>query len=738
MSDTAVKERRKTSNRALDIFVVLFCLSGAIASLYYFYRDIYATFRALNTIPAGTVTVKYNTVQRRIADRVVWDRLFAQSPVYSGDLVRIAQLSGATLNIDENNIELGENTLIRIQKDAGPLQIEFSYGNINIVSGAYGGAVLLSIGSQTVQVAPGGGINAFSGDDGLVLRVTEGAAQVIRDGQVRDVSAGEIVVQNADGSEVRRPMAAVIHPKPNANFLKTDSRPLNVEFRWARINLQPQELIRLEIAEDKNFKRITQTIGNLDSRGTASVNAGLWHWRLLHEDTVLASGRMNVTEASAPALLAPTADGSSQIPVKFAGQEVQFRWAEVPDAAYYNLQIAKSPEFIAPEIDLQVQTTNYVNSDINAGTWYWRVMPVFSKAYEGEANFSKTSSFRVQSDAVTISQVLSENNSGAGAMNEAVQEQSAPAGIEVKKEESPEEAFLALREQTRQIWQEQQARQEQRAQQEQQTQIRQSSQTQTRQTDQVPPASQQQPQQQERQESRTQQNQQQALRLTLLSPEQNVIIPGLTAIRRPTVFRWDTNEDIVFSRFVLSRRANPVSGRPEIDIQNPGRTVSVPGLAEGVWYWTVEGRSRDGRPVTAVSPRQIRIQPIPLLPAPGNRLPKDGYTIGEEELRNNQSIDFSWSPVAGANSYILTILKDSFLRKQQVFQTEPLSELTYTFNNFTVFEDSGTFYWQVEAVSYSGSGIIEQRGTPGENSFTLDVPRPGRVRTRSTGVLYGR
>jgi hypothetical protein len=703
MSNTTSKERRKTSNKALDIFVVLFCLSGAVASLYYFYQDIYATFRSLNILPAGSVTVKYNTVQRRLADRAVWDRLFAQSPVYSGDLVRIARLSGATLNIDESSIELGENTLIRIQKDADSLQIDFSYGNIYLSSEADGRVVSLSIGNQIVQVAPGAGINALSGDEGLVLRVTKGAAQIIRDGQIIDLPAGEIIVQDADGGEVRRSMVVVIHPKPNANFLKTEAMPLNVEFRWAKINMQSQDEIRLEIAEDKNFRRIIQSVETPNSGATAFVNAGLWHWRLLNENNSLAEGRMNVTEAAAPTLLAPTAGGSSQIPVKTAGQEVQFRWAEVPDAAYYKLQISKSQAFLNPEIDLQVQVTNYVTSDIGIGTWYWRVLPVFSNAYEGEARFSQVSSFQVQPVIVEAAPALDENIYTASV-----------------EEKPPEEDYLALLERTRQIWQEQQEP------------LRQISQEQTQRAIQVSPDPQPQPQPQ------TRQTQQQPLRLTLISPQQNVIIPGLTALRQPTVFRWDTNEDMEFSRFVLSRRANPASGRPEVDIENPGRAVSVPRLAEGVWYWTVEGRSRDGRPVTAASPRQIRVQPIPLLPAPRNRLPEAGFSIGAEELRQKENIVFSWSGVEGANSYILSILKDGFPRRQQIFQTDPIRELTYTFGNYNLFNDSGTFYWQVEAVYYGRDGMLEQRGTPGENKFIFDVPRPGRVRTRTTGILYGR
>jgi len=730
MGDTAGKERRKTSNIALDIFVVLLCLSGAVASLYYFYLDIYATFRSLNVVPAGTVTVKYNTVQRRLADRAVWDRLFEQSSVYSGDLVRIARLSGATLNIDENSIELGENTLIRIQKDEGPLQIEFSYGNINVSSGKDSGMILLSIGNQVVQVQPGAEINALSGNDGLVLRVTEGAAQVIRDGRITDVSAGGIVVRDTEGNEVRQPMAAVVHPKPNAVLLKTEATPLAVEFKWARMNMQSHDLLRLEVAEDKNFRRIIRTVDNLDSSAAVPLNAGLWHWRLLLGSNMLTSGRMSVVEAVAPTLLAPMVGGSAQVPVRYAGQEVQFRWAEVPDASYYLLNVSRTPEFNASEINVQVQTTSYVNSNIEAGTWYWRVQPVFSSSYEGTARFSQVSSFQVQPSSIASAPTpaINENNSAVNVPSEIVQAQAA-----AEEEKKLEDTFTALLEETRQIWQERQTlpaqplMQELLAQPELQTQIAQSEQQPT----QVSAAS------QTRQESQPQrQTPQQPLRLRLVSPENNVVISGLAAIRQPTVFRWATDEDVEFSRFVLSRRSNPTSGRPEIDIQNPGRAISVPNLPEGVWYWTVEARSKDGRTIAATSPRQIRVQPIPLLPAPGNRLPASGFVLGPEELSKREGIVFSWAKVEGANSYIVSILKDGFPRRQQILQTDPIKESTYTFEDYSVFDDTGTFFWQVEAVSYR-DGIVEQRGTPGENKFVIDIPRPGRVITKKMGVLYG-
>jgi hypothetical protein len=131
------------------------------------------------------------------------------------------------------------------------------------------------------------------------------------------------------------------------------------------------------------------------------------------------------------------------------------------------------------------------------------------------------------------------------------------------------------------------------------------------------------------------------------------------------------------------------------------------------------------------------VAPGQLLPAPGNRRPESGYRIGAEELRQQRNIVFRWSAVEGATSYILSIYRETPQGRRQIFITEPTEQLSFTFVNLELFENTGTYVWQVEALFINRQGIIEQRGRPGENAFTLNVPRPGRIETRDTGVLYG-
>jgi len=1006
----------KGNKTVLDFFVILFCLSGIVFSLYLFQQDLFTSLRSLNNTPAGTVTVKYNTVQRRIQDRMVWDRLFNESPVYNGDLIRISRLSGATLNIDQNTIELGENTLIRIQRDEGPLQIDFFSGGINITSAKESGAVLLSIGDRIVEASPGSVFSASSGDDGLVLRITEGSANIARDGKVETASAGTVLAEDAKGNRVVEPFISMIRPAPNARLIKSvnsdnslsDTRALQVEFAWNKMNMQPQERLRLEVASDRDFSNIIQSANNLNTRVTVPLLTGFWYWRLSMEEgvsnepgKVLSTGRLNVADAPAPVAISPPAGRSYNM--RNETPEIQLRWTEIPDAMYYQLQISSVSDFNVSEMSVDVKGTSYITGNLNAGTWFWRVLPVFSntdaqksysqisnfnisqnkdllpialimplldstfilgenrdilnfswenereadefifqisnernlsnpvitrttrnnyfrydinertlapgKYYWGvsykdskgntspmsqirsfitteslinqklifpadryildieqlselmfswETNLSLDKRFQISANPdfsrLEINQPVNENKlSGINLspgdwywritakpdersfdmpamarrftltdINAPVREQAAREQEERERAEremiaereqaerdrlereqaallarqtaereqaerdrlareqaallarqaaereqaerdrlAREQAALlaqqaaareqavreqALREQAERdrLAREQQAAQERLAreqaarEQAERERLAREQQAVTQQSAAQQVAAQQSAAQQAEKIAREQAAREytNTVRLVLLTPESGIIIPGLTALRQPIVFRWDTAEEIASSRFILSRNANPAA-RPYVVEMNPERTITLNRLSAGVWYWTVEAHTPEGKLIAPIEPRQIRVLSIPLLPAPENRSPADNDIINTQYLRNDRSIIFRWSQVEGANSYILTLYRNAIPGRREIFKTGPLTELSYTFKDLSLLENSGNFSWQVEALFLNEEGKVEQRGQSGENIFILDIPRPGRIRARDTGVLYG-
>ena len=175
----------------MDIFIVVLCLSVTGYSIYLFRNDLYQTINLQNVEPAGTIIIKNNVAQRRIADRILWDRLAVESPVYLGDLIRVAELSAATLNIDNQQLDLGENTLIRIQRapDGEGFLIELSEGTLSMTTNAEG-SLWLDLMGRIVEAAPGTALAASTGKEGLSLQVNEGTARFVGEDGNREIASG--------------------------------------------------------------------------------------------------------------------------------------------------------------------------------------------------------------------------------------------------------------------------------------------------------------------------------------------------------------------------------------------------------------------------------------------------------------------------------------------------------------------------------------------------------------------
>jgi phage tail protein X len=381
----------------LDVLVVVFFLSTAAISLQLFRLDLFRTLDARDEEPAGIIIIKNNIVQRRYADRTIWDRLSVDSPVYSGDLIRVADLSNATIDLDENKIGLNENTIILIEQsmgEKGSFQIELKEGNLNVTSTDTGPGIMLNLMGRFVQTAPGAVLNAAAGEEGITVQVNEGSVSFIEEGNVRELTEGTMISQDANGVERIVPAAVVRRPAPNARFLKTSPDPYQVNFSWNRMNLEPEQTLRMEIAGDSNFTRNFSVVEDLGSFAQIDFDIGLWNWRLLHEDSVLSKGQLTIADGSGPDLLSPVAGSvfryQNELP------NLRFQWSERPGASHYILEISATNDFNTPLVSRELSALSYIYSDLESGTWYWRVQPVFPSVFQGSGAYSSAASFRIE------------------------------------------------------------------------------------------------------------------------------------------------------------------------------------------------------------------------------------------------------------------------------------------------------------------------------------------------------
>jgi len=392
----SLKNRFQNRLRFVDLLIVILCLSIMAYSISLFMRDLSQTIDLYNVKPVGTIIIKKNTVQRRLADRVLWDRLRIESPVYMGDTIRVAELSAATFDIEGRQIDLGENTLIRIlpaQDGSGTPQIELSEGSLNVTTGAEGD-LQVAVQGRIIRMEAGTTLTATAGKDGFSAQVNKGSAVFIEEGGNRKVAQGTILSYNAEGAELRQPAAVVTQPLPNARYVKNTPQPLALNFAWNRINLEAETGLRLEIAADRDFNRIVQSVENLNASAEISLEAGLWNWRLSYDGVTLSTGQLSVTEAPNLNLLSPV-KGSL-----FRYQDdppwICFQWSEVEEALYYIIEISPIQDFSNPHISKQTATHSFTDSYLGPGTWYWRIQPFFPSVYEGVADFSQVSWFDIE------------------------------------------------------------------------------------------------------------------------------------------------------------------------------------------------------------------------------------------------------------------------------------------------------------------------------------------------------
>ena len=637
---------KKKSNgkfRFMDFLVILLCLSGTLFSVNLFWNDLFQTLNGQNKTPIGTVSVKKNIVQRRMSDRVIWDRLIRESPVYSNDLIRVGDNSEIDLHVGGNSITINQNTLLRLRydKESGEFQIDLNSGSIELVTDPEGGGVVLNVMGKKMKATPGTALNAAASEDGVALQVSSGSAVLVEEGEngeisTRELGAGAAISMDSEGSVRSEPSVFVIQPKPNALYRKSANEPLNVVFSWNKINLRPDETLRLDIAEDQSFSRSLRTLDGLNDSARAALSAGIWNWRLTYNGAPLDSGRFTVADAEELELLSPA--GNRQYFYETEAPALHFQWSRMEDVSYYIAEVDVTPEFRNPVIKRQTAALSFSDSSLGEGIWYWRVTPVFSQASEGGGGAPRSSSFRIVKN----------------------REQQSPAPVE-----NPAPAAV--------------------------------------------PA--------------------QPDRVTLEVPSDRTTIPGLSALRNQTLFRWSSSAAVAKSRFVLSRNPNPLAGRAETEIPDPNRTIRVDRLEEGIWYWTVEAQTPEGVNIPPETPRQLRVLPIPFLPAPAERLPVEGYRIGIEELKQI-AVHFRWSAVQGANGYIFTLYQETGGGRRQITQTGPENRSSWSMDIKAL--GRGNFVWRIEAVNTGRNNVIEQRGNPAENRFVIDIPPAGPVKIINT------
>ncbi|MDR1390080.1 MAG: hypothetical protein LBJ31_08920 [Treponema sp.] len=376
--------KKKSTNsssgfRVVDGLVILFCLAGALFCLVLFQLDLTRTLSRIGEKPVGTITWKYKAAQRRFADRVLWDRLKMESPVYDGDLIRTAILSEASVHFaDGGSIDLAENSLVRISV-AGVPRVDLVEGTAAAAGGA--GGVVFTTGGYELVLAPGGSAVAAAGPEGgTEFQITGGSALLVSPDapEGRELGTGASAAFRLDGAAGTEPRAVVLSPPPNARLLSSGAQALAVDFVWNRVNYGSGDLTRIDIARDRRFTRTVLSVSAGGESRQTELSPGVYYWRVYVEsagNSVVHASKLTILQASPPGPVSPAAGQSWRYYP--GGRSLRFRWTRSgqeqdhpPD--YYLLEAADNPE-MTNLVRLQTQSTYAESPLLRPGSWFWRV-----------------------------------------------------------------------------------------------------------------------------------------------------------------------------------------------------------------------------------------------------------------------------------------------------------------------------------------------------------------------------
>jgi outer membrane protein OmpA-like peptidoglycan-associated protein len=373
---------KKINLKAVDFFIIVFCLAGACASVMAFWREYNTTLFKANEEPVGTIIFKKRNAERKFIDRNVWDRLKQSSPVYNGDRIRTSGLSEAVVIFQDQQtyLTMDESTIIQIfYNDKHGAQIDFSGGNLEIASSSKN--VVVSTGESVMEFD--GQSRLYKDEDGFSLSVLEGQASF--DGN--EIESGKMLALDSSGAIDLRPVVAMTSFGSSARVLGKPGEKIPVDFSWNASGFNTGTYAIVEVAGDRTFNNIVDT---RDARGVSSLSipleGGSYWWRVYPvtgdsgepASRVYPSGPLEVGYVAAAALFTPAQKAEIKIPGDSYGP---FSWSAVEYASAYLFEISANADMSVPFVSRELTQNTVTQSGLDNGRWYWRVTPVYSQRF---------------------------------------------------------------------------------------------------------------------------------------------------------------------------------------------------------------------------------------------------------------------------------------------------------------------------------------------------------------------
>lgn len=385
----------------LNSCVVVALLAVCAASLYLFFYDINSSSIRTDKTMIATVNYKYKVAQRKFNDRVLWERVQQNSPLYDGDTLRTADLALATIYFTDGAIvELSENTMVQIAlgKD-GELQISVGNGNVDIDTTSSSSSINLNTSDgKYFTVEKGSKISASLDQSMQNLGISMSAGKAIfvdANGLVTEYGSGDSMTVYGDGKISRKPIT-VSSVSENQRILKFEKNKESfVNLEWFE-NENASGKVTVQISKTDDFSELEETYYITDSnKCNVPCGDGTTYWRIFSEgkESEATEGKFTVNVVDDIVPVYP--ENGSQFRYFNEKPKITFNWNGNEFASKYKIEISRFDDFSVNYFTRELQGKSIIVTNISEGIYFWKVTPYYSINRIGWYGESKVMKFVV-------------------------------------------------------------------------------------------------------------------------------------------------------------------------------------------------------------------------------------------------------------------------------------------------------------------------------------------------------
>lgn len=396
-----MKKKTRFRLKPHDVIIPFICVCVCTLSIRAFWKDLNTSTVRNDVDKIGTITFKHKVAQRKFSDRVVWERLQQDSPLYNMDTIRTADLAQAVITcLDGTVLDIHENTMLQISYSESGVKLSVGGGNIVVDSTSSEKSVEINMDNgAAINLAAGSKLSAntdsSSGEANFQLQSGSGNVKN-QEGDFVKVETGESVKISSEG-KTKKGGITVTSIASDVKVLNFAEESVPVHLEWKTSEEYENSKVIVETSKTKDFAKIEQTYTTTGaSELDLPADNGTLYWRIYvaDENQEKVDGKVKVENVSEVSVITPM-DGATyryknDLPL------INFKWNGNNYVEYYSLQISENSDFKQLIFDQQINVQQINVSQLAEGEYFWRVIPYYSLNGIGNGEPSEVRFFTIE------------------------------------------------------------------------------------------------------------------------------------------------------------------------------------------------------------------------------------------------------------------------------------------------------------------------------------------------------